>query len=143
MLRPVLCCDQCDETGVRVVHKRRSIQHAKHGFSDVKYVHISQQFLVEQLHCDRCDFIGAVIAISCVLAAGEKLDAACCSRNPVSNLKCGTTMVLESSTTFLCIVTVSFVWCPVENPLATDQNCQAINTKSGLLSERKWQYDKS
>jgi hypothetical protein len=74
---------------------------------------------------------------------GEKLEAACCPHNPVSNLKCGTTMVLESSTTFLCIVTVSFAWCQVENPLATNQNCQAINTKSGLLSERKWQYDKS
>jgi hypothetical protein len=40
---------QCNETGVRVVHKRRSIQHANHCFFDVKYVHISQQFLVEQL----------------------------------------------------------------------------------------------
>jgi hypothetical protein len=42
MLRPVRCGGQCDETGVRAVHKRRSIPHAKHGFFDVKHLHISQ-----------------------------------------------------------------------------------------------------
>jgi hypothetical protein len=47
-----MCCGQCDETGVRAAHKRRSIPHAKHDFFDVKHLHISQQCLVEQLHSD-------------------------------------------------------------------------------------------
>ncbi len=55
--RPVRCGGQCDETGVRAAHKRRSIPHAKYGFFDVKHLHISQQCLVEQLHRDRCNFV--------------------------------------------------------------------------------------
>ena len=50
MLRPVRCGCQCNKTGVRAVHKRRSIQHAKQGFFDVKHLHISRRCLVEQLH---------------------------------------------------------------------------------------------
>ncbi len=64
MLRPVT---ECSETGVRVVHKRRSNPHAKRGFFDVKHLPISQQCLVEKLHRDRCNFV-AVITV-CVLAA--------------------------------------------------------------------------
>ena len=70
----VRCGGQCDETGLRAVHKRRSIPQAKHGFFDAKHLHISQQCLVEQLHRDRCNFV-AVITV-CVLAAGEKLEIA-------------------------------------------------------------------
>jgi hypothetical protein len=57
MQRPVRCGGQCDKTGVRAVHTRRSIPHAKYGFFDVKHLHISQQCLVEQLHRDRCIFV--------------------------------------------------------------------------------------
>ncbi len=57
MQRPVWCCGQCNETGVRAVYKWRSIPHAKYGFFDVKHLHISQQCLVEQLHSDRCNFV--------------------------------------------------------------------------------------
>ena len=57
MQRPVRCGGQCDETWVSAIHKRRSIPHAKYGFIDVKHLHISQQCLVEQLHCDRCNFV--------------------------------------------------------------------------------------
>jgi hypothetical protein len=74
MQRPVQCGGQCDETGVCAVHERRSIPHAKHGFFDVKHLHISQQCLVEQLHCDRYNFVTTITI--CVLAAGKKLDVA-------------------------------------------------------------------
>jgi hypothetical protein len=45
MLRPVLCCGQCDETGVCAVHKLHSILDIKNGFFDVKHLHISRQCL--------------------------------------------------------------------------------------------------
>ena len=75
MQRPVRCGGQCDETGVRAAHKRRSIPHAKYGFFDVKHLHISQQCLVNSFTVIAATSSGATIT-RCVLAAGEKLEVA-------------------------------------------------------------------
>jgi hypothetical protein len=142
MLRPVWCGGQCDKTGVRAVHKRRSVPHAKYGFVDVKHQPphqpaVSNSFTV----IAATSSLSLWLRYACwPLERNLKLHE---WHNPVNNLKCCATMVLESHTTFLC--TVSFARRQVENPLATGQNCQAITwyTKSGLLSERKRQYYKS
>lgn len=126
----VRCGGQCDETGLRAVHKRRSIPQAKHGFFDAKHLHISQQCLVEQLHRDRCNFV-AVITV-CMLAAGEKLEIAWMAQS-CEQLEMLRHNGLESRTTFLTIV--SFARRQVENPLATGQNRQALTWKIGRQLE--------
>jgi hypothetical protein len=124
MQRPVQCCCQCNETGVRAVHKLGSIQHAKYSFFGVKHLHISQQCLVNQLHSDHSLQLGPALQLLDVCWLLERNLKLHKWLNPVSNLKCCSTMVLESSTMFLCIV--SLAQRQVEIPLATAHNCQAI-----------------